>query len=176
MSKQVATYNTFVDFVTETKGMCKGMLLEATWTCQSHLILMEQIVSRAHRTRNIISQIRSKEDDNFSAGSTNTQSKRNKEVFLILWGLLGKVFDTLSDEDTDYQQQKVSELETEKSYMLKVAKEQRIVVRSLLQTVNSISADVSAHEMQLSESLNLMQKQMKEKGRIQVMLFCKQLF
>jgi hypothetical protein len=76
----------------------------------------------------------------------------------------------LSDKDADYYQKKISELDTEKG-LLKVAKEQIIVVRSSLKTVNSALADVSANEMQLSESLNIMQKQMNEKERRQSRFF-----
>jgi hypothetical protein len=54
ISKLETTYNTVLDFIIQTKGMCKELSSEATSTCQSHLLLMEQSLSRVHRTHAII--------------------------------------------------------------------------------------------------------------------------
>jgi hypothetical protein len=48
--------------------------------------------------------------------------------------------------------------------MLKLAKEQMIVLRSSLQTVNFTLADVAAKEMQLNDNPNVIQKQVAENG------------
>jgi hypothetical protein len=57
--------------------MCRELSSESTSTCQSHLLLIEQSLSQVYRTRAIIAQVtKTKEDENFSAGSTNSQSKR----------------------------------------------------------------------------------------------------
>jgi hypothetical protein len=53
----------------------------------------------------------------------------------------------LSDEETTYSQNKISELETEQLAMLKVAEEQMIIVRSTIQTVNSTLTEVAAKEI-----------------------------
>ena len=51
ISKLEATYNTVLDFIIQTNGMCKELASEAASICQSHLLLM----SRVHRTCAIIS-------------------------------------------------------------------------------------------------------------------------
>ena len=45
MSKLEATCNTVLDFIIQTKGMCKELTSEAASICQSHLLLMEQSVT-----------------------------------------------------------------------------------------------------------------------------------
>jgi hypothetical protein len=98
-----------VDFVAQTGAMCKELPPEAIPTCQSDLSLMNQIVSRIHRTRRIISEI----------------TKRNKRgVFNFIRSVSKILFGILSSEDADYYRNRISELETEQLSMLKVAKEQ----------------------------------------------------
>ena len=48
--------------------------------------------------------------------------------------------------------------------MLKVAKQQMIVVCTTSETVKSTLANVAANEMQLSKNLNVMQKKTNENG------------
>jgi hypothetical protein len=73
MSKLEATYNTVLDFMIQTKGMCKELTSEAASSCQSHILLMEQSLSRVRKTRATISQVtRSKENDKFDSGNTNS--------------------------------------------------------------------------------------------------------
>jgi vacuolar-type H+-ATPase subunit I/STV1 len=158
MSKLEATCNTVLDFIIQTKGMCKELTSEAASICQSHLLLMEQSLSRVHRTRVIISQVtRSKEND--------SKSERSKRGVFNFVGSSSKIlFGTLSDEDATYYKNKISELHSEQISVLKVAKEQMMVVRSSLQTVNFTLADVAANEIQLSENLNIMHKHITENG------------
>jgi hypothetical protein len=108
---------------------------------------------------------RSKEDDNFSFDNTETKKKKIKRgVFIFIGSASMILFGTLSDEDTTYYQIKISELETEKLSMLKVAKQQMIVVCTTSETVKSTLANVAANEMQLSKNLNVMQKKTNENG------------
>jgi hypothetical protein len=66
-SKLETTYNTLVDFVAQTRAMCKELPPEAISTCQSDLSLMLQSVSRIHRSRRIISEItKDKEEEVFN--------------------------------------------------------------------------------------------------------------
>jgi hypothetical protein len=72
------------------------------------------------------------------------------------------LFGTLSSEDADYYQNRISELETEQLSMLKVAKEQMTVVRSTLQTVNYTLVDIAANELKMNENLRTTHKQVNE--------------
>jgi hypothetical protein len=161
ISKPEATYNTVLDFVCQTKGMRKELSFESTSICQSHLLLIQQSLSQVYRTGAIIAQVTStKEDENFSAGSTNSKSKRGAFNFV---GSASKIlFGTSSDEDATYYKDRISELQSEQLSMLRLAKEQTIVVRSSLQTVNFTFADVAANEMQLNDNLTVIQKQVAE--------------
>jgi hypothetical protein len=71
------------------------------------------------------------------------------------------LFGTLSSEDADYYQIRISEL-SEQLSMLKVAKEQMTVVRSILQTVNYTLVDIAANELQMNENLRTTQKHVNE--------------
>jgi hypothetical protein len=57
ISKSETTYNTLVDFVTQTGAMCQELPPEAISACLSDLSLMNQSISRIHRTQCIISEI-----------------------------------------------------------------------------------------------------------------------
>jgi hypothetical protein len=57
---------------------------------------------------------------------------------------------------------KISEFQPEQLSVLKVAKEQMIVVCSSLKTVSFTLTDVSANEIQLSENLNIIHKHITE--------------
>jgi hypothetical protein len=97
-----------VDFVAQTGAICKELPPEANSTCQSDLSLMNQSESRIHRTRRIILEI----------------TKINKRGILNFIGSVSKIlFGTLSSEDADYNQNRISELESEQISMLKLAKE-----------------------------------------------------
>jgi hypothetical protein len=126
---------------------------------------MNQSISKIHRTRRIISEIARNKEEVSKPDTTYTNSKRDKRGVFNFVGSISKIlFGTLSTEDADYYQNKISELESEQLSMLKVAKEQMTVVRSTLQTVNSTLADIATNELQISENLNAMQKQIIENG------------
>jgi hypothetical protein len=162
ISKLEATYNTVLDFVSQTKGVCKELSSESTSICQSHLLVIQQSLSQVHRTRAIIVQVtKTKEDENFSVGSTNSRSKRG--VFNFVGSASKILVRTLSDEDATYYKNRISERQSEQLSMLKLAKEQMIVVRSL-QTVNFTLADVAANEIQLNDNPNVIQKHVAENG------------
>jgi hypothetical protein len=151
-----------LDFFSQTKGMYKDLSSESTSNCQSHLLLIEQSLSQVHRTLAIIAQVtKTKEDENFSAGSTNSRSKRG--VFNVVGSVSKILFGTLSDDAT-YYKNRISKLQSEQLSMLKLTKEQMIVVRSSLQIVNFTLADVAANEMQLNDNLNVIQKLVAENG------------
>ncbi|PNF43974.1 hypothetical protein B7P43_G00917 [Cryptotermes secundus] len=164
ISKLETTYNTLVDFVAQTGAMCKELPPEAISTCQSDLSLMNQSVLKIHRTRRIISEItKNKEEEVFHSDNTHTHAKRIKRGVFNFIGTVSKIlFGTLSSEDADYYQNKISELESEQLSMLKVAKEQMTVVRSTLQTVNYTLVDIAANELQINENSRTMQKQVNE--------------
>jgi stress response protein YsnF len=157
------TYNTVLDFVSQTKGMCKELSSESTSICQSHLLLIEQSLSQVYRTRVIIAQVtKTKEDENFSAGRRNSNVR---DVFFTLLVLLKKIlFGTLSDENATYYKNRISELQSEQLSMLRLAKEQIIVVRSSLKTANFTLADVAANEMQPNDNINVIHNQVAENG------------
>jgi hypothetical protein len=136
-----------VDFVAQTGTMCKELPPEAISTCQSDLSLMNQSVSRIHRTRRIISEI----------------TKRNERgVFNFIRSVSKILFGTLSSEDAGYYQNRISDLESEQLSMLKVTKEQMTVVRSTLQTVNYTLVDIAANKLQMNKNLRIMQKHVNE--------------
>jgi hypothetical protein len=122
ISKLEATYNTVLDFVVQTEGMCEELSPETTSICQSQFLLIEQSLSQVHRTRAIIAQItKPKEDENFTASSTNVKSKRSKRGVFSFVGSVSKIlFGTLSDEDATYYKNRISELQSEQLSMVKV--------------------------------------------------------
>jgi hypothetical protein len=109
-----------VDFVAQTRAMCKELPHEATSICQSDLSLMNQSVSRIHRTRQILSEItRNKEEEVFNFDNIHTHTKRNKRGVFNFIGSISKIlFGTLSNKDADYYQNKKSELESEQLSLL----------------------------------------------------------
>jgi hypothetical protein len=54
ISKLDTTYTTLLDFVAQTRAICKELPTEAISTCQSDLSLMNQSISKIHKTRRII--------------------------------------------------------------------------------------------------------------------------
>jgi hypothetical protein len=98
-----------LDFVSQTKGMCKELSSESTSICQSHLLVIEKSLSQVLRTCAIIVQVtKIKEDENFSAGSTNSKSKRG--VFNFVGSASKILLGTLSDVDATYYKNRISEL------------------------------------------------------------------
>jgi hypothetical protein len=167
ISNLETTYSTPVDFVAQTRAICKELSPEATSTYQSDVSLMNQSISRIHRTRRKISEIaRDKGEEVFNFDHIHTHTKRNKRGVFKFIGTVSKIlFGTLSNEVADYYQIKISELESEQLSMLKAAKEQLNVVRSTLHTVTSTLVDIAANELQINENLRTMQKQVNEKWR-----------
>jgi hypothetical protein len=79
ISKLETTHNTLVDFVAQTRAMCKELPPEAISACQSDLSLMNQSVSKIHSTRRIISEISGdKEEKVFNFDNAYPHTKRNK--------------------------------------------------------------------------------------------------
>ena len=93
------------------------------------------------------------------------RGRKSKEVFLFLLGLLQGFYSAPCQMRTRLTIKiKISELETQQLSMLKVAKQQMIVVCTTSETVKSTLANVAANEMQLSKNLNVMQKKTNENG------------
>jgi hypothetical protein len=90
--------NKLVDFVAQTRAMCKELPPEAISTFQSDPSLMTQSISRFHRTRSIISEIaRDKGEEVFNFVHI---LKEIKEVFLILLDQFPKLYSVLCQMKT----------------------------------------------------------------------------
>jgi hypothetical protein len=89
------------DFVAQTGAICKKLPPEAISTCQSDLSLMNQSVSRLHRTRRIISEItKDKGEEVFQFDNKYIRTKRKKEDFLISLGQFPKFCSVLCQAKT----------------------------------------------------------------------------
>jgi exonuclease VII large subunit len=79
------TYNTLVDFVAQTRAMCKELPTEAISACQSDISLMNQSISRIHRTLRTISEIiKNKKEKILNFDNIHAQLREIKELFSIL--------------------------------------------------------------------------------------------
>jgi vacuolar-type H+-ATPase subunit I/STV1 len=91
------------------------------------------------------------------------QSRFKLGVFNFIGGISKILFGTMDSKDASYYAEKISSLEKEQIDFLKLSKEQIIVVKSTLRSLNSTLIAVSENEKVLSKGLEEMAKHINER-------------
>jgi len=117
----------------------------------------------ANNLRLILRQLTGNED-----ASIHTRYKRGVFNFI---GRINKIlFGTLNNEDANYYTDKISHLENAQLDFLKLSKEQIVVVKTTIRSVNSTLLTVSENEKSLAKGLEEMIKHVDEQdGEIKEM-------
>jgi hypothetical protein len=98
----------------------------------------------------------------------HTRSKRG--VFNFIGGISNILFGTLDDEDANYYTDKISHLEREQLDFLKLSRQQIMVVKTTLRSLNSTLQTVTENGKFLSKGLEEMAKHINEQdGEIKEM-------
>lgn len=149
-------YSLVTKHMQKTKLLCLQIQTVSNYTCLPDIELELRNLDRVKTLKDIIKQF------------TKVQNSRRKRGLINIIGSISKtLFGTLDQEDADYYQNKISDLEKEQLSTLKVAKEQMIVVKSTLQSVNNTLYDISNNENKLKEGYTQI-KQFIEKEHLKV--------
>lgn len=147
ISKLDEQFGTVKQYAVKTKRMCQELKSESSQMCLRDIEMMETRLEEIQDRRELLKQIIKVDDD-------EPKSARIKRGVFNFIGQASKfLFGTLDENDANYYQEKINQVEQEQLNMLKVAREQMTVVRSTLQTINSTFYKVALNEQKLKESL-----------------------
>jgi len=120
-------------------------------------------IKEIENLRVLVGQLTQNEND-------RVQSRYKRGVFNFIGGISKIIFGTLDNEDTNYYSDKISSLEKEQIEFLRLSKEQIMVVKSTLKSLNSTLLAVSDNERILSKGLEDMAKHInKQDGEVKRM-------
>ncbi|XP_068081928.1 uncharacterized protein [Anabrus simplex] len=141
-------YNVGKKYIQRTMRLCSELEVNLTYTCENEVKLLIMQLNKTQNLRELIRQTTKTEE------KENSDQNRMKRGVLNFVGSIAKIlFGTLDSQDAAYYQSHIKDLESENLSMLKIAKEQMIVVKSTLQSMNSSLYDVAKNEKELSDNI-----------------------
>jgi hypothetical protein len=148
-------------YIKLTLGFCKRhdstLWLNLT-SCRTSINEVDRKLDRLKHTHDLVRQITRSDDKNH---------RQRRGILNFIGRVSHALFSVLDDENESFYNEKISQLETEQTDLIKLAKQQMIVVKSTLKSVNHTLQDVARNEAVLAKGLELISDYVnKENGEI----------